>query len=79
MLTDNPETLTEDQWNALQLSWQSSGLAIECTTSQAVGDIKTAIEQLCSSTSCDTDTQKKIIQVLSKIQTLGIVKVNQGG
>lgn len=70
-LTSRQLILTQAEWVSLQSEWQSQGLAIECTTSQTVGDIKREIEKLCSLTNCDYEIQTKIIQGLNKIQSLG--------
>lgn len=70
-LTSAPTTLTEDEWLALQAKWEQAGEAVECTTSQTLGDIKESIEKLCSIASCDYSTQQKIVSGLKKIQNLG--------
>ena len=70
-LTSNQMILSEADWQALQASWINSGNAVECTTSKTVGDIKKELEQLCSVAKCDDVAQKKIVDGLNKIQSLG--------
>lgn len=69
-LTSNQLILDETQWQALQTTWISQGKAVECTNSDTLGDIKTEIEQLCSVTSCDYETQAKIVKGLLKLKNL---------
>lgn len=69
-LTSNQQILTQAQWAALVAKWQSQGLALECTTSDVVGELKKEIEQLCSRTSCTYDAaqaQALVKQVLEKM------------
>lgn len=70
MLTSNQLILTSDEWNALQAKWQSNGQAVECSTSQTLGDFKSELEKLCSRTACTYEV-KQAIQVLKKISRLG--------
>lgn len=71
-LTTKPQTLTKAQWDAMQNSWNAQGYAVECTTSKAIGDIKTEIEQLCSVTRCDYEVEKKILDGLNRMQGLAL-------
>ena len=70
-LTSNPETLSELQWEQLEASWMNQGYAVECTSSNSLGAIKTEIEELCSKTSCDYPTVQAILAGLKKVQNLG--------
>lgn len=70
-LTANQIILTEDQWIALQASWNAQGEAVECTRSNTLGDIKKEIERLCSLAPCSYPVKKKILEGLNKIQALG--------
>ena len=70
-LTSNPIDLTEEQWIALQASWNSAGNAVECVSSQTIGDIKTELEKLCSLTKCNFEAQKAVTEALKKIENLG--------
>jgi hypothetical protein len=72
-LHKDPQTLNEAQWQALILSWQSQGQALECTTSGALAQLKAEIEQLCSSAPCSDDTQQKVnatVEVLDRMIAL---------
>lgn len=69
-LTSNQQILTQDQWVAMQISWQSQGQAIECTTSQTFADIKAELEKLCSESDCSYPVQEAI-KGFKKISTLG--------
>ena len=64
-------TLTQDQWQALEASWNSQGLAVECVNSQAISDIKQEIEQLCLVAPCDYATKKKILAGLGRLGDIG--------
>lgn len=71
LFAKNPETLSEAEWEARILSWESKGWALECTESDAVGNLKKEIELLCSKTPCNEDTVSAIqvvVQVLGKMQ-----------
>ena len=68
-LESNPQMLDEDQWQALQMQWLSQGWATECTTSQAIVDIKQELEKLCSVTRC-TYEETKILQDLERLENL---------
>lgn len=59
-LTSNPEIVN---WAAQESTWNAQGFAVECTTSATFANLKAAIEQLCSHTPCDNETEnaKKII------------------
>lgn len=70
-LTANQQILNEKQWQALQMQWMSAGQAVECTSSQSIGEIKAEIEKLCSKVSCDYQIQKTILDGLNKVLTLG--------
>jgi hypothetical protein len=70
-LSSNQQILSQDQWIDRQNQWIASGQAVECTTSQTVGDIKAEIEKLCSVASCDESTKNAIVNGLIKIQNLG--------
>ena len=74
-LTSNPLNLSEQQWIDLQASWNSAGNAVECTSSQTIGDIKTELEKLCSLTKCNYATQKAVTAALKKIENLGKINV----
>lgn len=70
-LTHKPVTLNQTDWEALQASWMAKGWAIEVTESDAVGNLKLEIEQLCSKTTCDEDTSNTVqalVQTLSRMQ-----------
>ena len=69
-LTSNPLVLNQTQWEQLQLQWQNSGEATECTQSKTLGDIKEEIEKLCSMTKCDYDAKSQLLKGLEKIQNL---------
>lgn len=73
-LTSNQLILTEDQWQALMAQWIADGNAVECTTSETVGDIKGEIEKLCSGVpwpyTCDYATKSVIINGLTKVMNL---------
>lgn len=60
LLTSNQLILSEADWIALQNTWQTEGFATECTTSQAVGDIKSEFEKICSKTKCTYPTIQAI-------------------
>lgn len=68
-LTSNPQTLNEEQWQAIQTQWMSQGWATECTTSEAISDIKQELEKLCSVTRC-TYEETKILQDLERLENL---------
>jgi len=70
-LTAHQEILTEEQWVALQAQWLSQGQATECTTANALGDLKKEIEELCSKTRCSYEAVQIITSGLNKIQNLG--------
>ena len=70
-LSSNPQLLTPQQWTAMTSGWISQGQAVECTNSQTLGDVKTALEELCGKTSCSYDAQKKALEGLAKLQKLG--------
>jgi len=70
-LTSNQKILTQEEWTALQNEWMSKGLSVECTNSEALGNIKREIESLCSKAQCDYQTKTAILNGLSKIQNLG--------
>jgi hypothetical protein len=77
-LTDNQLILDEAQWLALQAQWLADGQATECTTSQTVGDLKAAIEKLCSVTRCTYKTRQQVRQIISrlkKVQTTGAMSL----
>ena len=63
-LTSKPQTLNQAAWQAMELSWETAGEAVECTTSGALGDLKAEIEDLCSRTSCDYDTTQTILNAV---------------
>lgn len=65
-LTSNPQTLSEDTWQALQMSWETQGMIVECTTSQAVADFEAEIEKLCSEVSCSYSTQQRLKALFAK-------------
>lgn len=70
-ITHKPETLSESEWQARIISWEAKGWALECTTSDAVGNLKSELEQLCSRTTCDNDTSdavRMVVGVLSKME-----------
>lgn len=73
MLDSNQLVLTQDEWVSKQIEWQSEGQAVECTSSNTIGDFKIELEQLCSVTQCNYNTQA-IINALDKIKTLGVYK-----
>ncbi len=63
--------MDDDQWLALQQEWWKSGNVTECTTSGALGDLKGAIEKLCSKAPCDYETAEKIkllVGILDKVK-----------
>lgn len=70
-LSSNQLILDQAGWAALQAKWALAGNAVECTTSQTLGDIKSEIEKLCSVARCDYRIQQKVIQGLNKLQALG--------
>lgn len=70
-LSSNQQILTGPQWSTLQDKWQSSGLAVECTTSKTLGDLKKELEKLCSLAPCDYAVKQQIVNGLNKIQALG--------
>lgn len=70
-LTENQIILDEADWVLLQLKWQAAGQAVECTTSQTFGDLKTELEQLCSTTKCSYP-ETQAIKALKKIENLGV-------
>lgn len=71
-LHSDPQTLTDQQWSDLQAQWLSQGLATECINSDALGSIKSEIEDLCSRVSCDEETKDAIIAGIERIQMLGL-------
>ena len=72
-LTSQPETLDRAGWFNRQASWNAAGYAVECMTSDTIGNIKAEIEKLCSRTPCDEDTKNAISDGLTRIQHLGKV------
>lgn len=70
-LTKNQQLLDEIQWEQLKASWNQSGWAVECTTSDTVGNLKKEIELLCSNQKCDYSTQQAIVGVLNRVITTG--------
>ena len=72
-LIANQVILTQAEWENAQRNWVNAGLAVECTTSNTLGDLKREIEKLCSLTPCDYPTKARILQGLTKLQTLGEV------
>lgn len=70
-LTSDQQIKTQEEWLALQAQWNASGLAVECMSSQAVGDLKREVEELCSQTQCDENTKQIIVSGLAKIEKLG--------
>jgi len=71
-LTSNQEILNQAQWDARKALWIHDGNAVECTTSNSVGNLKAEIEELCSKTACDYATLKSAIDnALDKIQDVG--------
>lgn len=67
-LTSNRQVLTEAEWLSLQATWNGQGSAVECTTSQALGNLKEEVEKLCSEYPCDSETKKKILNGLEKME-----------
>jgi hypothetical protein len=74
-LVSNPLTLTSGEWTELQAEWNERGLAVECTTSRSIGNLKREVEQLCSVASCDYETEQKILAGLKKLEALGKPKL----
>lgn len=68
-LQNNQRILTEPEWEALEAQWNAQGSAVECTTSESVGEIKRELEELCSKYPCN-ETVKKNIQNLARLQGL---------
>lgn len=66
-LSSHQQILGEDDWQALMLSWEKAGQAVECTTSGAIGDLKKEIEELCSRSPCDAVTTQKIIFAVNRV------------
>jgi hypothetical protein len=64
-LTSNPQTLTEEQWTALQDTWGVT----ECVSVKTLGDVKAELEDLCSKTACSWQTTQAISS-LKKLMTL---------
>ena len=69
-LTANQQILTEQEWQALQASWNASGQAVECTNSGALAANKAEIEKLCSKTPCSY-ALKALIANLQRMIDIG--------
>lgn len=76
-LDSNPQDLTESQWEAMELEWEKDGKAVECVTSDDIGNIKATIEKLCSQVPCDYVTQATVIDGLNRIQSLRRLVLNR--
>lgn len=72
-LTANQLILDEAAWQALQASWVSGGFAVECTTSQTLGDIKGEIEKLCSVAKCTYETKVQLAAIIKTIKRMQAV------
>lgn len=70
-LDSNPAVLNQAQWDAYVASLLAQGQVLECIPSNSIGDIKGAIEKLCSKVTCDYQTQQVIISGLKKIEAQG--------
>lgn len=51
-LTSDPQSLNQDQWAALQASWNAAGSAVECVESASLAQLKGEIEKACSVGRC---------------------------
>jgi hypothetical protein len=60
-LTADKRVLSKKDWEALRANWIAHGSAIECMSSQSVGDIKEEEEELCSKTSCNYQAKKATV------------------
>lgn len=75
-LTANQQILTEAEWQAMKASWVASGNAVECTSSQSVGDLKAEIEKLCSKYPCNYPGAKQLMRALKKMHRTAQRSVN---
>lgn len=69
-LTASQQILTEAEWQVLQASWVTAGQAVECTTSQTVGDLKAELEKLCSKTPCTYQEAKAVKTAISSLKRM---------
>jgi hypothetical protein len=65
-LSSDPETLNAAQWQEQIASWQALGLVVECTTSDAVANIKREVEQFCTKTHCTKDQRRIMNEALDR-------------
>jgi hypothetical protein len=70
-LSSNPQTLTGQQWLSQVVASEASGIAPECTTSQALADMKAEVEKLCSEQKCDDQTQAMVTNLVN-----GLTKIH---
>jgi hypothetical protein len=66
-LTNDPATLNPTDFITWEQSVESSGQVIEVTTSNAIGSIKTELEQLCTKTSCTYPTQQALKKAIKEL------------
>lgn len=85
LLTSNQQILSEDEWQSLQKEWNLSGQAVECTTSNTLGDIKSEFEKVCSRTRCSYKAiqaykgLKKILELADKSRAILKERMNDNG
>lgn len=63
-------TLTPASRNVSKTQWDASRFGMICTSGDAVAEIKREIEQLCSVTSCDYNTQASIAAFFARAQAV---------
>lgn len=66
-LTSNPQSLTEDQWVALQSQWNAAGSAVECVQSASLAQLKGELEKACSAGRCTYETAQAIQSFFLKV------------
>lgn len=69
-LQSDQKILTQEEWELKEADWNSQGQAVECTTSDAIGNIKAELEKLCSRYPCN-ESVKKSLESIERLQDLG--------